>query len=104
MPRSSLSKAIVNGWAAGAARQSLSYLLSLAVIDSAVPFGEHVPGFGLVSAKDRPPATSQDIAATAGRNAAMTVKRALMRPPPPRLTPILLSVPTAREDGLRLRH
>src|SRR3989442_13024935 len=80
MPRSSLSKAMIDAWLAGTARQSLSYLLSLAVIDSAVPFAEQVlSAFGFDSAKEPAPASaSQDMDDPSGRAAAMTVSRHLI--------------------------
>src|SRR5882724_10714141 len=83
MPRSSLSKAIVDAWLAGTARQSLSYLLSAAVIDRAVPLAVQSPGLGFDSANDPAPLTdSHDTTATAGRKAAMTVRRLSMSIPP----------------------
>ena len=80
MSESWLLKAIVNGLSAGAARQPLSNMLSFAETVSDVPSGVQV-GFGFVAAEEPSPAsTSQDIAATAGRNMAVTtVKRTLIR-------------------------
>src|SRR5438105_15595869 len=86
MPTSRLSKVIVTASLGGAARQSLSNLLSLAVIDSAVPLGEHVLlAFGFDSAKEPPPPSARHArAATAGATTAMAAWRSLMfRPPSP---------------------
>src|SRR5437764_9037843 len=83
MPRSSLSKAMVEAWLAGTAMQSLSNLLSDAVIDRAVPLAVQSPGVGFDSAKDPVPLNdSHDTTATAGRTAAMMVRRVRMFLPP----------------------
>src|SRR5256885_17173429 len=83
MPRSSLSKAMVDAWLAGTARQSLSYLLSDAVIDRAVPLAVQLPEAGFDSANDPLPLNdSHETTATAGRTAAMTVRRMTMFIPP----------------------
>src|SRR5690242_15475809 len=69
---------MVNGVAAGAARQSLSNMLFLAATVSEVPLGAQV-GFGLGAANEPRPATaSHDIVATAGRRMAPTAARVLI--------------------------
>src|SRR5581483_6440136 len=83
MPRSWLSKAMVDAWLAGTARQSLSYLLSAAVIDRAVPLAVQSPGLGFDSANDPVPGSdSQATTAATGRKAAMAVRRVSMFDPP----------------------
>src|SRR5947199_4565671 len=83
MPRSSLSKAMVDAWLAGTARQSLWNLLSDAVIDRAVPLAVQSPGAGFDSANDpRPDNDSHDTTATTGRKAAMALRRVSMFIPP----------------------